>query len=1226
MLSILKYIDLIFAGIGFLFLIVLFIIQLRRRQKPEDPSVNQSGRLSQWINRWGTLIVSCIILVGGLLFMRDTFLREEAEMKQLLRSYSTDLARSFHPEHLEHISFTPEDQDSPYFQRLNDQIRRYSDYSGLKSIYTVAQRGSNYYFGPESLRPDDPLHSPPGTKYLEPPAVLDEVFKNQITKIYGPFYDEYGHFISCFSPVLSVDGEEVLMVVGIDISVDDWIYHSNITKVLPLCLTFSLLLIVFFGSLTIKRRRNKRNKILGVETFRFRETLLIFLAGIILSLYAGKISYQEGLRYRRAMFSQAASSEGTNITRSLDLVRYYMSGMARLFAVSEEVTHIEFRNYVSDIVSYPFIKSAGWIRLESDGSFGVEYLSPPEMGHFNFGEYHPDNDSLRSKPFYETLSTGFISATDTYWCSNREMIDLFLITHNSGGLVSGIVFLSLYPDGLIDHIPSDLALNKEYFDVNIQQVDSISLQNRKVLSFFDYFKVNEDELSYQYLDFFFGKVFSISIGQGTGFFDLFGQSGYMGTFLWGLILTMLISAFILVMSNRRFLLEKQADKYVADLKASEERFKSLFSNMMEGVAFHEMIFDEQGEAVNYRILEVNDKYESLVGMKRDVVVGKEADAVYEDNNPLYIENFRAVVETGKADIFETYYPPLGKFFEISVAPWGQAGFATIFSDITQRRRAQDRLKKSEERYRLISQNAGDLIWLYDPEKDAFQYISPSVKMLTGFSYMEVVGKNYKDVLTPESYNEIKYLMPLRVARYGIGDESMRIKRSRLDIVTKPGGMIPLEVVTTLLTNEVGKVTGILGVGRDITDRLEAEEALRKSEEKYRLLVENQNDLVVKVDEEGYFLYVSPSYCKLFGKSESELLNGKFMPLLHPDDRDSNTRAMEKLALPPHHVMLEQRAMTKDGWKWLSWNDSAIMDEDGDIKEIIGVGRDITDRKAAEIALKESRELLERQNEEYAALNEEYLTMNEEITSINEDLSVAVERAEESEKLKTAFLQNMSHEIRTPLNSVIGFSEMLGMDYLSNEDRRDYTTIIVNSSRQLLELVNDILTISAIETRQDKAHISSVNVNDLLSELNTVFRSKVKEKGIALKMHKGNPKNQSILMTDELRLRQILINLIGNALKFTKEGSIEFGYEIADENAFWFFVRDTGVGISKTMQNRVFERFMQANDTIKSNYGGTGLGLAICKGHVGMLGGEIGVESTPGVGSTFFFTIPRPAIN
>ena len=314
--------------------------------------------------------------------------------------------------------------------------------------------------------------------------------------------------------------------------------------------------------------------------------------------------------------------------------------------------------------------------------------------------------------------------------------------------------------------------------------------------------------------------------------------------------------------------------------------------------------------------------------------------------------------------------------------------------------------------------------------------------------------------------------------------------------------------------------------------------------------------------------------------------------------------------------------SRKGWRWLAWNDTAVLDDDGNIKEIIGVGRDITERKEAEEALAESRQMLERQNEEYATLNEEYLTMNEELTSINEDLSAAIERAEESEKLKTAFLQNMSHEIRTPLNAIIGFSEMLGMNYLSDEDRHEFTSIIVNSSRQLLQLVNDILTISAIETRQEEISMNIVHINALFGELYTIFRTQAGDKNIELIAQKPLADDQAVLNTDELKLRQVMINLISNAVKFTEEGFVEFGYLMEEQGFVLFYIKDSGPGISQDMQERIFERFMQADNSIKGNYGGTGLGLAICKGHVEALGGTIWVESTPGKGSIFYFKLPR----
>ncbi|BAX81336.1 PAS domain-containing sensor histidine kinase [Labilibaculum antarcticum] len=237
----------------------------------------------------------------------------------------------------------------------------------------------------------------------------------------------------------------------------------------------------------------------------------------------------------------------------------------------------------------------------------------------------------------------------------------------------------------------------------------------------------------------------------------------------------------------------------------------------------------------------------------------------------------------------------------------------------------------------------------------------------------------------------------------------------------------------------------------------------------------------------------------------------------------------------------------------------------------------------------------------------------------EMLLEAKKKAEESDHLKTAFLQNMSHEIRTPMNSIVGFSELLGDSDLLPEKRKKFTSIIVNSANQLLSIVNDILTIYTLQTNQDQAHIESININQVLSDLLIIYEKQAFSRHLSIQLHQALSDQESAIYTDKTKLIQIVTNLLNNAFKFVHEGGIEFGYRLINKDLV-FYVTDSGIGIPKEMHSLIFDRFMQASDFVKFNYGGNGLGLAIAKEFVELLGGKIWVESDVNKGSTFYFTI------
>jgi hypothetical protein len=258
--------------------------------------------------------------------------------------------------------------------------------------------------------------------------------------------------------------------------------------------------------------------------------------------------------------------------------------------------------------------------------------------------------------------------------------------------------------------------------------------------------------------------------------------------------------------------------------------------------------------------------------------------------------------------------------------------------------------------------------------------------------------------------------------------------------------------------------------------------------------------------------------------------------------------------------------------------------------------------------------------ELTIANKELIFQNEEKEKRAAELTIAKEHAEESDRLKSAFLANMSHEIRTPMNGILGFAEMLKEPKLTGEEQQEYISIIEKSGARMLNIINDIVDISKIESGLMKVNMKESNVNEQIEYIYTFFKPEVEGKGMQLFFKNSLPLKEAILKTDREKVSAIFINLVKNAIKYSDKGSIGLGYEKKGKY-LEFFVKDTGIGIPKDRQEAIFDRFVQADIGDKRAFQGAGLGLSISKAYVEMLGGKIWVESEEGKGSTFYFTIP-----
>ncbi len=508
-------------------------------------------------------------------------------------------------------------------------------------------------------------------------------------------------------------------------------------------------------------------------------------------------------------------------------------------------------------------------------------------------------------------------------------------------------------------------------------------------------------------------------------------------------------------------------------------------------------------------------------------------------------------------------------------------FLGVGRDIHDQKLTEESLRESERMLSALLSNLPGLVYRCKNDKDwTMEFVSLGCSDLTGYQPGDLIGNktlSFNDIIVPEFREKV----------WSDWQQSIAEKSTytgEYQIITASGEKKWVWEQGQALYNIYGETIALEGFIRDITDRKHTEIALSESEEEYRNLVENALVGVYSTTISGDLLMSNQALVRLleFGSIE-ELLAVKNVNLVYKNQDDR----VQMLKLMQQHGKLDDYELV-----WITKNNKEITvvisaTLRGEI--ISGMVMDITHRKYSEQHLLEEKQ-----------------------------------RAEQSDKLKTAFLANISHEIRTPLNGILGFADILLEHDISKSDKLHYSTLIHNLSGQLLSIVNDILEISKIETNQIKINPSQINIKQILNKLHQSFTKAAKEKELQLSLHLDLQDDQVQVIGDGSRITQVLTHLLNNAVKFTLDGSIDFGCRL-DGKKLLFYVKDTGIGILPENMELIFERFVQVEDTLTRKFGGSGLGLPISKAFIEMMGGEIYADSDLGKGSMFYFTLPYDAV-
>ncbi|MFO7369666.1 MAG: ATP-binding protein [Bacteroidales bacterium] len=678
---------------------------------------------------------------------------------------------------------------------------------------------------------------------------------------------------------------------------------------------------------------------------------------------------------------------------------------------------------------------------------------------------------------------------------------------------------------------------------------------------------------------------------------------------------------------------------------AEKHGSKLYQTILDNIPYLVWLKDPEG---NY--IHINKAFADSYNLKPEDIIGKsDFDFCPHDKAHEFKNSDEQVIHSRKRQFVEQYERLDSGVtnFETFKTPvfndQGEVvGIAGISREIADNSQMEKTLHEREEQFRALLQNSSDAISIINRQgKIIFE--SSEKNKISDFEIGELLHKPFFDMVHPDDVPQIRVVIKEALANPG-----RQIKKEYRSLHKNKRWIYVESIFSNQLSNPA--IRGIIVNSRDVSDRKMAELKERVYHDNLIFLSNSALELLGLSSKDEIYWYI-PEKLATFLENAVVLVSSydeaaKKMVVESFSGLDPYTRQVEHIIGRP----LIGLTFPADGIPPLAESVGTVLTiKDEMFESPIGpISTEQLEKVKQLIHLHKTYNIILARDDKrlgnitILTLNKSIIKFKHIIETFVHQISVALHRsqleyelikakdkAEESDKLKTAFLANMSHEIRTPMNGILGFAEMLNDNTLSRANRKKYLNIINSNGKMLINLIDDIIDFAKIESDQVNIVQDDFSLNGLLDQVQSTFltRSLKRDKSrVKIITKKAFPDEKSFIRTDPTRLRQILTNLVGNAIKFTHKGFVEIGYNLEDAKNLKFYVKDTGIGIPEDKLQLIFERFIQADSSPSRKYGGSGLGLAISKGLVDLLGGRMWAESVVDSGSVFYFTIPFVSVN